>query len=178
MAAATINHIDAATIFVGDDDPTNSQHLVMKGVKLATLTERLRDFSPGGAPMGLQLGMRKLEALEMTFKLEGLNPSVRPKFMPLQRTVYTVRANVRDIARQVDLPFKAIVEGRMTQIEMGELGTDDGVESDYRISEIFYWQTFLNNQELEYFSALEGYPGVRINGVQVFRTVAANLGLV
>lgn len=178
MAAATVFHVDAATLFVGDDDPTNSQHLVLKGVKMPTLTEKTRDHSPGGGPMAIKLGMRKLEALEPTFKLEGLNPSVQNKFMPPSRTMYTMRANIRDVVQQRDIAMKAIIEGRLQEFDMGEFGTDDSVESDYKLSEVMYYQVIFDGQEKWYYSFAEGYAGVRIDGAQVFRQVAANLGLV
>lgn len=178
MAAATALHVDAATLYVGDDDPTNSQHLVLKGVKLPPLREKTREHSPGGAPMSINLGMRKLEALEPTFKLEGINPTVQNKFMPQVRTMYTMRANIRDVVQQRDIAMKAIIEGRLQEVDMGDFGTDDAVESDYKITEVMYYQVFFDNQEKWYFSFAEGYAGARIDGAQIFRQVAANLGLV
>lgn len=178
MAAATIFHADAATLFVGDEDPTNSQHLVLKGVKIPALTERTRDHTPGGAPMSIALGTRKIEAPEPTFKLEGVNPTVMNKFMPGTRTMYTMRANIRDVAAQKDIAMKAIINGKLSEVDMGEFGTDDGVETDYKLSEVVYYQVFFGTQEKWYFNFFEGYGGVRIDGNQVFRSVAANLGLV
>lgn len=177
MAASTVFHVDAATLFVGDDDPTNSQHLVLKSVKLPTLTEKTRDHSPGGGPVSVKLGMRKIEAPEPTFKLEGINPTVMNKFMPPTRTMYTMRANIRDVVQQTDIAMKAIIQGRMMEVDMGDFGTDESVESDYKISEVLYYQVFFDNQEKYYFSFPEGYAGVRVDGQQVFRQMAANLGL-
>lgn len=178
MAAASVYHADAATLFVGDDDPTNSLHLVLKGVKIPALTEKTRGYSPGGGPVAIELGMRKIEAPKPTFKLEGPNPSVMNKFMLPQRQMYTMRANIRDVAAQRDIAMKAIIQARMLEVDMSEFGTDDGVESDYQLSEVFYYQVFFDEQEKFYFNFLEGYAGVRIDGLQVFRSVASNLGLV
>lgn len=178
MAAATVMHVDAATLFVGDDDPTNSQHLVLKGVKLPTLSEKTRDFAPGGGPVALKLGMRKLEAPEVSFKLEGINPTVMNKFMPPVRTMYTMRANIRDIVKQRDIAMKAIIQARMQEVDMGEFGGSDGVETDYKLTEVMYYQVFFDGVEKYYLSIPEGYAGVRIDGLQVFGQIAANLGLV
>lgn len=178
MAAPGILHVDAATLFVGDDDPTNSLHQVIKGVKLPPITEKTRDHAPGGGPMGVKLGMRKIEALEPTFKAEGINPTVKNKLFPGTRTMYTMRANIRDIGRQVDIPLKAIISARLMEVDMDEFGTDDSLETSYKLAEVMYYQVFIDNTERWYFNFDEGYAGVRIDGQPVFRQVAANLGLV
>lgn len=177
MATPTIYHMDAASLFVGDD-PTNALTLELKGVKIGSLVEKTRSHMPGGGPMGVKLGMRKLEPPEPSFKAEGLNPGVMPHFMPGEPTMYTVRGNIRDLTGQRDIAAKALIRGRLTNIDIGEWGTDDGIQSDYKIDEIIYYQMFFDGVEQWYFNLSEGYLGVRINGRQVFSQVAANLGLV
>ena len=178
--AQTILHVDLANLFVGDDDPTKSQHLVLKGVTLPQLTEKMKTHSPGGGIMDVDLGLRKMDPLKMPFKLEGLNPDVMPRFMPngSQRIKYTMRANIRDLQTHADLPLLGIIEGRMMQVNISELGSGNSTETDYSIQEIFRYQLFINNVEKYYFDFFSGAAGVRIDGNQVFKTAAANLGLV
>lgn len=178
MAASSIHNVEAATLFVGDDDPTNSQHLVLKNVKLPTLTEKTRPHTGGGIPMSVNLGVKKLESLESSFKLEGINPDVMNKFMTPRRKMFTMRASIRDVVKQTKVALVATFEARMIEADMGEFGTDDSVDSDYKLAEIMFYQLMLGNNEKYYFSFAEGYTGVRVDGVEIFREEAANLGLI
>lgn len=177
--ANTIYHLDLANLFVGDDDPTNSQYLTLKGVTLPQLTERTKTHSPGGGVMDITLGLRKMNELSVPFKLEGINPDVLSRFMPagLQRIKYTIRGNMRDVLNHADLPIVAVVEGRMIQANINEIGSGNTTETDYQISEIVRYQLTINAQEKFRFDFMLGAAGVWIDGVQVFQTAAANLGL-
>jgi len=177
--AQTILHVDLANLFIGDDDPTKSQHLVLKGVTLPQLTERTKQHSPGGGVMDVEIGLRKLQPLTMPFKLEGVNLDVLPRFMPAgaQRIKYTMRANIRDLLTHADIPLLAVITGRMTQANLNEMGSGNATETDYQISEIFQYQLIIDNQEKYYFDFFSGVAGVRIDGTAVFSTAAANLGL-
>ena len=177
MANTTIYNVDLANLFVGNDDPTKSEFLVLKNLKIPALQEKTRDFSPGGGVVDMKLGTRKTEALELTFQLEGPNPDVMKRFMRNQRIDYTVRANVRDVQTHEDIPMKAIISGRMVKNEMSQFASGDGVQSDYMISEVMRYQLWFNHDEKYYFDAFAGPLGVRIDGVAIFRRAAANLGL-
>lgn len=55
----TIERIDAATIFVGDDDPNNSLHLKIKSVGvILDLEEATMSHKAGGHVMTLEMGER------------------------------------------------------------------------------------------------------------------------
>lgn len=178
--AATIFHMDSANLFVGDDDPTNSQFLVIKDVKLPTLEESTKEHSGGGAAAAITLGMRQLNALELGFNLEGFNPDVMNKFMPIgsASTKYTVRGNVRDVRTHKDIETKAIIGGRMVKVDIGEFKKDDGISTGYEIKEVLSYQLFFDGAEKFYFDYFAGMAGVRVDGQQLFLDAARNLGLV
>lgn len=173
----TIFNLDTANLFVGDDDPDNSQFLTLSGVKIPMLEESTRTVNPGGGVVAMDIGMRKITISPLTFKLAGLNPDVMPKFMTNRRIKYTIRANVSNVRTQEDIPLVATIEGRMVKVDLSEFRKDGEVDSDYEIKEIVHYMLKLGDQEQYYLDAFAGPAGVRINGVQVFRDVARNIGL-
>jgi P2 family phage contractile tail tube protein len=171
--------LDAAAIFVGDDDPTDAEFLSIKSVKIPALRERTKDHSGGGAVMAIQIGMRYIEPLELTFRLEGFNERPMGRFMSSgpERINYTIRGSVRDLRTHAERPVRAIINGRMTKVEPGDFSKDQGIETDYQIMEILRYQLFIDNVEKYYFDYFAGPAGVRIDGTEPFRSMARNLGL-
>ncbi len=75
----TLYTIDAANLFCGTVDPTNSKHLSIEELKLPDLEEDFKDHAPSGARVGIEIpvGIKKLE---WTFKLTGIDPQVLTQF--------------------------------------------------------------------------------------------------
>lgn len=178
--ANTIHHLEAANLFIGDDDPTKSLYLALKNVQLPEMEEVVKEHMGGGAAMGIEMGMRIIKALTIPFKLEGANPDEITRFMPgpgAKRVKYTIRANIRDLKTHAEIPLKGIVEGRMSKVSMGEFDREKGVETDYEIKEIMFYTLHIGNEEKFYFDYFSGPNGVRINAIPVFQNLARNLGL-
>jgi phage tail tube protein FII len=177
--ASTIRHLDMVNLFAGDDDPTKSLFLVIKNVKLPSREETTKEHSGGGAIAGIELGMRYLRALAVSFQLEGLNPDENRRFMPSApaRINYTMRGNVRDIRDHTDIEFKAIIEGRMTKVDLSEFDRDKGTQTDYEIKEIVRYTEYFGGVEKFHFDYFSGPAGLRIDGVLAHATAARNLGL-
>ncbi|RWC91643.1 MAG: hypothetical protein EOS72_03020 [Mesorhizobium sp.] len=175
----TLYNLDSANLFIGDDDPSESQFLALKTIKIPGMEEQTKDHMGGGAVASIKLGMRSFTIHPLTFSLEGFNPTVMPRFMPAgaARIKYTVRGNVRDIRTHDDIPVKAIIEGRMTKSEISDFKKDDGVSTDYDISEILFYHLYFGTQEKIYFDYFAGPNGLRIDGVSTLSGVARNLGL-
>ncbi len=176
---ATLFNLDSANLFVGDDDPTNSQFLTLKTVKIPGMEEQTKDHMGGGAVASIKLGMRSFTIAPLSFSLEGFNPDIMPRFMPAgpARIKYTIRGNVRNIRTHEDLPLRAIVEGRMTKAEISEFKKDDGVSTDYEINEVLFYHLYFGNQEKIYFDYWAGPNGLRMDGVSTLQGVSRNLGL-
>ena len=94
------------------------------------------------------------------------------------RIKYTIRGNVYDLREQTDLELKAIIQGRLTKMEMGEFTRDAGMTEDYEIKEALFYSISLGGQEKFYFDYFSGPAGFRVNGQVVQQRAARNLGLV
>jgi phage tail tube protein FII len=177
--SATLYNLDSANLYVGDDDPSDSQFLTLKTVKVPALEEQTKEHLGGGAIASIDMGMRYFKIAPLTFSLEGFNPTIMPRFMPggAARIKYTVRGNIRDIRTHDDIALKAIIEGRMTKSEISEFKRDDGISADYEIKEILFYHLFFGKDEKIYYDYWAGPNGIRMNGASVLDNVARNLGL-
>lgn len=175
---ATITNVDTANLFVGDDDPANSQYLVLNSFTLPDLQEVTKSYNPGGGVTAIEMGMRRINALTLPFSLHGINEDVLPYFMKSRRSMYTVRGNLANISDQSDKPFVATIEGRMTKATLGQFTKDNGMDSDYEIKEIMRYKLVIGTTEKFFFDAFMGPRGVRIDGVETFRAVSRNIGLI
>lgn len=174
---ATLFNVDSANLFVGDDDPTNSQFLTIKNVKIPGITEKTKEHTGGGAAAAIELSTGIIEALTLSFSLAGFNPDVMTRVLGRERIKYTMRANVRDIRTHAELPLRAIIEGKMTKYESSQFEKDSGMDSDYEVKEIIFYHLYFNNKEKFYFDYFAGPGGVRVDGVPAFAARARNLGL-
>lgn len=175
--ASTLFHMDAANLFVGDDDPRNSQFQVLRNIKIPALTEKTKDHTGGGAMATVELGMAVFEAFTLDFSLEGFNPEVMKYVGIRSRQKFTVRGNIRDIRTHEDKELRAIVEGKMVKYEPSQFERDSGMTSDYQIKEIMFYHLYFAGAEKVYFDYMAGPAGVRIDGIPVFDNMARNLGL-
>jgi len=173
--ASTIFHMDSANLFVGDDDPTNSQHLVLKNIKLPNLEEIKKEYLGGGAIGKVSMGMGAVEPLVLTFNLDGFTPDVLSRFMSPTRIKYTVRGNIRDFFDHSDIEVKAILEGRMTKAEMSEFDKEKGTDSAYEITEAVHYALYFGQQEKLFFNLRTSR--LRVDGVDVNRQRNINLGI-
>lgn len=174
---ATLYNLDTANLFVGDEAPNRSEFLVLNGVKIPALEEATKEHKPGGGIGGINMGMRSIKPLVLTFSLFGFNPDVMPKFMTNRRESYTIRANVSNVRTQEDIPLVAVVHGRMTKVETSEFKKEDGISTDYEINEITRFKLTFNRQEKIYIDMFGGPAAIRVDGRPLFRRVARNIGL-
>lgn len=171
--------MDMATIMVGDD-PENLNHLKLTGVQLPSLEEVTSQHQPGGSVMGLDIGMTMLNALNLTFKMKGLNPESSQKLGigQARRLNYTIRGNIRDVVEDRNFAGKAVISGRMTLVNPSEFARESGIDEDFAVKEVVRYQLFLDGQEKFYFDFFRGPAGARIGGNPIFAAQAGNLGLI
>lgn len=174
---ATLYNLDTANLFLGDDDPDESLHLVLSSVKMPSLEEAVKEHTPGGGVGTIEIPMRKLSAISMTFSLMGVAPNALSMFMAARRQNYTVRGNLYNLSEQIDIPLVGVISGRMTKVEMGEFKKDDGVSTDYEIKGVMRYRLTIDGREKFFYDYLQGPRGVRIDGVNPFARVARNIGL-
>lgn len=175
----TIERIDAATIFVGDDDPNNSLHLKIKSVGvILDLEEATMSHKAGGHVMTLEMGERSFTMGTLKFSMTGIDTDIITRFMPSKRIKYTVRANVRDLRKDEDVSMVAIVEGRMVRVTHKDFEKESDVGGEYEIKEIVMYELYKNGVEKLWFDYFAGPAGYRRNGQPMFPELSRNLGLV
>lgn len=177
--AGTILNLDTANLFAGDDDPNSSQFLTLNSIKWPDLDEKMKAHNPGGGVMAVDVGMRSLDPMTLSFKLAGIQPDVMNQFMngSPRRKKYTIRGNLNDLKTQADIPVLGVIEGRMISVKVGEFTKDNGLDTDYMIKEVVSYSLFIDGVEKLYFDLFAGPRGVRIDGVPIFNDVARNIGL-
>lgn len=177
--ASELLHLDAANLFVGDEDPSNSKFLQLKTLKMFDLEEITKEHLGGGAMAQIVIGTRAFKVAPVTFKLEGYNPDVDARFMPAgqRRIKYTVRGNISNLRTHAETEIKAVIEGRMTKMSKSDFERDKGIESEYEINEILYLELFYGGVEKLYFDYWAGPAGLRRDGAPVAPALARNLGL-
>ncbi|WP_313026758.1 phage major tail tube protein [Brucella sp.] len=175
--SATITNLNAANLFIGDDDPTSSEFLSMKSVKLPKLTRNTKEHLGGGAAASLTIGLNSFKIDALTFSLEGVQPHLMKRFMANTRIKYTFRANLYDTQTQEDMPLIGVIEGKMTELDPGEYSPDQGVSTAYAVNEIVYYELTIKNEEKIYFDYFAGPAGVRFDGRAPLAPVAANIGI-
>lgn len=154
MANTTVYIMEAANLFCGDDDPTNSKHLVLEELKLPDLEETFSDHNPGGSlgpSVEWGVGMSKLMP---TFKLKGFDMAVLRLFGlgSGERKKYTAYGVVRDKKSGDLIEAKAIMEGRIGKIT-GDTFTRGGAMShDYAINEVTHYEFWFNGVEEYYWN--------------------------
>lgn len=168
--------VESMNLFVGIDAPASSLHLDLSEVKLPSLQEIYQDHHPGGGLFGVEIfmGMQKLEA---SFKLVGYNPGVMSHFgeNAKNRTYYTGRGFLRDKIKGVEVPLKAIINGRLGKVEPDTFKRGDLLHHSYNISEIFHYELWLNDAEKYYMDVATNLW--RVDGVAMNASANAILGI-
>ena len=177
--ANTVQKLDTANLFVGDDDPNASLHLQIRNVGvILDLEEATETFKPGGHVMSIDYGTRSFMLGPLTFELEGINPDVMSRFMGPKKIKYTVRGNIRDLRTDADIPLVSIIEGRMVKVTHGAFSKGDSVNGQYEIKEISHYEVRIDGREELYVPFFEGISMFRRRGQPMFPDLAANLGVI
>lgn len=176
--AATIELIDGANLFIGDD-PTNGKFIVLKSCRIiADLEESTYTHKPGGHVISIDIGDRSFQMPRMTFSLSGPNLDVMTDFMPETKINYTIRGNVRDVRDDTDTSIVTTFRGRMIKASYGEFEKGGQVDGQYEVAEIINYRLTKNGNEALYFDVMSGPGAFRRNGTPMFPAQARNLGLV
>lgn len=175
---STIYVMEAANLYCGDDDPTKSKALTLVNVKLPVLQETFADHKPTGRMFAMKLGMNSFEALESTFKLNGLDPDLMPLFGIGQKGLrkYTIRGNVVDKQDGREFAAICVLRGRLGKIEHDQFSRGELMGADYMISEINHYELTFDGKEKHYFDLFS--DDWRVDGVPQNDTEKANLGLI
>lgn len=145
---STLLILEAANLFCGDHDPTQSKHLTLQELQLPNLQAQYQDHSPGGAPVSIEVetGINKLEP---SFKLVGYDPDVLIQFgvSDTIRRVYTAYGVLTDRRTGRKIELKAIMEGRLGKVEGDAFKRGDLLAHSYAINEMMRYEVWIGGQE-------------------------------
>lgn len=149
--AANFLVMEAANLFCGDHDPEASKHLTLNELQLPTLQEMYQDHHPGGSRVAIEvaLGVEKLAA---TFKLAGFDPDLYAQFGVNNRAVNTFTAYgvLRNKRTGALSQSKAVMRGRLGQIEADSFQRGELAGHNYGINEILHYELYVGGVEKFY----------------------------
>lgn len=150
---ASLMIMEAANLFAGDHNPDNSKHLSLASLTLPTLEEATAEHSPGGSIMSIELGMGRINPLQVSFKLNGYDPAMLSQFGigKNRREVYTAYGLVRDKLTSKAYEVKAIFHARLTRIEPDEFSRGELAGHDHGLTEIMHYESYFDGKEKHYF---------------------------
>lgn len=145
---STLYILNAANLYVGDHDPTNSKHLSIQELKLPDLQEIFQDHHAGGARVQIEVevGVAKLEP---SFKLAGFDPAVMAEFGLGSRikNVFTAYGEIIDRRSGKSIELKAIMEGRLGKVAPDAFQRGELVGNEYAINECTHYEVWWNGSE-------------------------------
>jgi P2 family phage contractile tail tube protein len=168
--------MEAANIFVGDDNPNASNHMSIQTLKLPNLEESYVEHNAGGAAVGMEFEthMNKLEA---TFNLAGWTPDVMTKIgrwsVEVQR--FTARGAIRDRRSGKVSTALARMWGRLAQANATDFRRGDLMGFEYAIKGIHHYELIVGGRQLIYFDYFENAR--IIGGWDVNSEINAALGV-
>jgi P2 family phage contractile tail tube protein len=154
--ANTIYTMEAANIFVGDDNPNASNHMTIQTLKLPSLEENYVEHNAGGASVGMEFEthMNKLEA---TFNLAGWTPDVMTKIGRWSAEVqrFTARGAIRDRRTGKVSSALARMWGRLGRANPTDFRRGDLFGHEYSIRSIHHYELIMGGRQLIYFDYFE-----------------------
>lgn len=142
--------MEAANLFMGDHDPSASNHLVLEELKLPDLEQKTISHEPGGGVMAVSFATTILSEMAPTFKLKGMDPE-RLKLFGLGSTMrrkFTAYGVIREKRTNSPLEAKAIIEGVLTKISGSSFRRGEGMDHDYEIREVMSYSLTIDQKEV------------------------------
>lgn len=156
--------LEAFNLFVGDEGPDNSKHLILESLKLPVLEENTQSYTPGGGLGEITVGGLGLKALECTFKVKGPDPQIMSQFLGGgARKPFTAYGAVRDKQGGGAIEIKAVMEGRMVRLEKDEWQRGELAGHDHGINELWHYELYWGGKEKFYYDFLTS--SWRVDGV-------------
>lgn len=159
--------MEAANLFCGDDDPSNSLHLELSELKLPGLEENYSDYMPGGAPVAIEIDTH-INRLEATFNLMGWNKKVMTMIgasSQAQQT-FTAYGVIRDRRSGKALGSKAIMFGRLGRVNPQAYSRGNVQQHEYSIRGIMHYELYLDHEQFyywDYFTNTRRIGGINFN---------------
>jgi len=147
--ANTVLVLESANLFVGEHDPSQSNHLVLANLKLPGLEENYADLMPGGTPIVTEVDTH-FNRLEASFTLYGWTPWVMRQIgqRNCRRQTFTAYGLIRDRRNGCALEVKAIMEGHLAKVDPTEYRRGDLVNHEFAIRGVTHYELYFDQDEL------------------------------
>jgi P2 family phage contractile tail tube protein len=175
MAQNSLLVLEAANIFVGDD-PTASNHLILKNVKFPTVEKSYVDFTAGGAMVGVEVDTH-FNKFEVTFSLAGYTPQVLSQVGICARASqqFSLYGMLRDRLDGATQRVEAYVFGQLSKAapDNFDRGTLSAIE--YAIKGVTHYELLINKSQIYYWDM--GTNEMLVGGVDIEADQNAALGV-
>ena len=146
--------LEAANLFVGDGEGSESLHLVLAELKLPNVQENYQDHEAGGARFMIEVDMF-IEKLEAAFLLAGWQPDIL-RLMNLERLqTFTVYGLLRNRQTNSAQELKAILRGRIGKADPQSFTRGNLQHLEFGIRAIVYYELTIAQQQIYRFDWFE-----------------------
>lgn len=164
-------------LFVGDEGPDNSKHLILTSIEIPTMEEITQAHHAGGAFGEVEVGLRSIKALTASFKTSGYDPQTAIQFGIGTGTTlpFTFYSDVKNKNGGANVKVKAVMKGCLTQAKPDSKERGKLMSHDHQIKEIFHYELWFGTQEIyfwDYFATIW-----RVNGLVQNQTQLTNLAI-
>jgi len=149
--AATYYLMEAANLFAGDHDPSNSKHLTLEEFKLPDLVEMYQEHLAGGSAVQVEFSVA-IQKFEPTFKLKGFDPDLLTQFGlgAKKRTMFTGYGIMRNARSGEAIQAIASIEGRLGKAAPDAMKRGELPGHEYAINEVMHYELTFGGRELIY----------------------------
>ena len=144
-------------------------------VTLPHLKEKSVDHLAGGSIGSIMVGNLGLEALELSFKLAGVDPQTAALFGlgEAGAKMFTLYRVIRDKMNGRAIESKIRVRGRLTELSEADFSRGKMGEQDHKITEVTFYERYEDGAELHWYDW--SVSDWRVKGVRRFATESAIL---
>ena len=149
---ANIFLLEAASLFLGDADPTAAKHLTLDSLALPELEYVTVDHHGGGAAGEISMSMNSIRKIEPTFKLAGFDADSYRLFTagagaPTKYTAYGVLRSKQDGKA---LQAKTVITGVLGRLAPDAFDRSQKLGHDHRIVEVTPYELMVAGEEWFY----------------------------
>jgi len=146
---------------------TTISKMVIPPIKLMTA-----NHNPGGGVMSVDFSMPRTEPIEPAMEIKGFDIDIFRGYGVTDRWAFA--AALRNKRTNADVPFRAVIEGAITEWEPDEASPEEFVGCNHVFKEVTHYEIVLDGKELWYIDFWERI--MRRNGQDLFAGVRQALG--
>lgn len=157
----------AASLFAGDDGPSNLKDHNLASIQLPDLEEVNEAHTSAGSLFEVEWGDMGMKALAPTFKLKGYDPQVMGMIGRRKRSPWTIYGMLTDKQTEEDIEIKAVIRARLGKITGEAFERGKALGHDHGLHEVVHYELYYGEKEKYYFDFWE--RAFRIDGVDLLK---------